>query len=106
MDGDDSSYDEDKDGGNKMDENDIVTNTLSVSPSGSTKSSKVDPRLHTVHKLRKKLVMVESNGEFILYCLMRSLRPHQKTVIVQGGTVLPNLCTHGTVCVYFAESCP
>ena len=39
--------------------------------------------------------MVESNGEFILYCLMRSLCPHQKTVTVQGGTMLPNLCIHG-----------
>ena len=39
--------------------------------------------------------MVESNGEFILYCLTRSLCPHQKTAAVQGGTVLSNLCTHG-----------
>ena len=105
MDRDDISYDEDEEGGNKMDENDMVISTLFVSPSGSistketgnimTESSKVDLRLDTVHKLGKKLVMVESNGEFILYCLMRSLHPHQKTVTVQGRTVLPNLCTHG-----------
>ena len=83
----------DEDGGNKMDENDVVISTLSVSPSGLTKSSKIDLRLDTVHKLGKKLVMVESNVEFILYCLTRSLCPHQKTVT--GGTVVPNLCTHG-----------
>ena len=101
---DDEEYEMDEDGGNNMDENDMVASTLSVSPSGSmstketgnimTESSKVDLRLDTVHKLGKKLVMVESNGEFHLYCLMRSLCPHQKTVTVQGGTVLPNLCTH------------
>ena len=33
---------------NKMDENDMVSSTLSVSPSGLTESSKVDLRLDTV----------------------------------------------------------
>ena len=84
----------------------MVTSTLSVSPSGSistketenitTKSSKVDLRCDTVHKLGKKLVIVESNGESILYCLMRSLCPHQKTVTVQG-----ELCY--LICIHMVE---